>query len=79
MERDTRSMRIVGFRQLLSFLRPFYLKLLDKLVIILSSFVIFASILVDTFSSSFMRLLRLRDDAFDFNGASTKIDKKHKR
>lgn len=34
---------------------------------IFSSFTIFASILADTFSSSFMRLGRLRDDAFDFN------------
>ncbi len=37
------------------------------LVIIFSSFVVFASILVDTFSSSFIRFSKLFDDTSDFN------------
>ena len=45
----------------------FWLRLLDMSDIIFSIFAIFASILVDTFSSSFIRFLKFCDDAFDIN------------
>jgi len=45
----------------------FQLRLFDILEIVFSSFAIFASILVDTFSSSFMRFFKLCDGALDPN------------
>jgi hypothetical protein len=45
----------------------FQLRLFDMSAIIFSSLSIFASILVDIFSRSFTRFLKLCDEAFDFN------------